>query len=320
MISILIPTYNIEPWVERCLMSAVMQNYDEPYEIVVVDDGSTDHTLDCVRKIQAEHPGKIEFFSVEHRGTAATRNLCLKFAKGDFVFWLDGDDWIAENTLSECVRLMREYEVDAMRINFYKAKKREIKVYTHDEYMELLLSDRLKSYLTGMLICRDAFVEPFQDGNLVEDYAYHPHLVKDIRNILILTSPDLYHYTENRTGSVTNLTGVRAEGIYARLVNTKERYEEYHLQYPDACQIVLGQMADYTIMGMLLEDRRLQETAEQILRKYRKSFLDSKDIPAFRKAEMISLSVFPHSRDLIKRMHKWKERRFGTRKSDRRIR
>lgn len=197
---------------------------------------------------------------------------------------------------------------------------RKEKVYSHDEYMDLLLGDKLKSFIAGTLIYRKYYSEHFQDGNLVEDYAYHPHLMKYIPNILVISDPNLYHYTPGRPGSTTNLTGTQASGISARLSSAVNRYREYHTRYPDACGIVLGQIADYAVMEILLDDRGTEGITRRVLQEYRGLFMHSKYVPGFRKIEIACLYAFPRSRHLLGRLHKWKGRHFGIRKTDRRLR
>ena len=320
MISILIPAYNTEQWIGRCLLSAAKQDYTGQYEIVVADDGSTDHTVDRVREIQAEYPGKVKLFCMAHQGAAAARNMCMEHAGGDFFFWLDSDDYLAEDTLSVCTRLMQKYHVDAIRIDFRHPGPRKEKLYSHDEYMELLLGDKIKSFLIGTLLYRKYYTERFRDGELVEDYAYHPHLMDLVPEILVVSDESLYHYTENRPGSTTYLTGIRAAGISARLANAEKRYREYHGRYPEACKIIRGQMADYTVMAILSDDSGVREMAGHVLKEYRGLFCKSRYVPVFRKLEIISLSAFPYSRHLLTEIHQWKGKHFGIRKTDRRFR
>lgn len=114
-----------------------------------------------------------------------------------------------------------KYHVDAIRIDFRHPGPRKEKLYSHDEYMELLLGDKIKSFLVGTLLYRKYYTERFRDGELVEDYAYHPHLMDLVPEILVVSDESLYHYTENRPGSTTYLTGIRAAGISARLANAE---------------------------------------------------------------------------------------------------
>jgi glycosyltransferase involved in cell wall biosynthesis len=92
--SIVIPTYNRQPILEKCLRALEQQRYDEAlisgYEVVVVDDGSTDGTVDWLRQNQAEFP-HVRLIEQDHKGPAAARNLGVEMAKGDTIIFIDSD-------------------------------------------------------------------------------------------------------------------------------------------------------------------------------------------------------------------------------------
>lgn len=94
-VSVVIPCYNRMKTIERCLLSVLNQTV-QPYEILVVDDGSTDGTLDIVKKIDSD---KIRTLKQNHRGAQAARNLGILNAKGDYIAFLDSDDEWEKDTL-----------------------------------------------------------------------------------------------------------------------------------------------------------------------------------------------------------------------------
>ena len=96
-LSILIPAYNVERWLPRCLNSILSQVEDD-IEIVIVDDGSTDTTLQCANEF-AEKWNDIRVFSKHNEGVGAARNYLLDKACGEFIWFVDSDDYIAEGTL-----------------------------------------------------------------------------------------------------------------------------------------------------------------------------------------------------------------------------
>lgn len=96
-LSILIPAYNVERWLPRCLNSILSQVKDD-IEIVIVDDGSTDTTLQCANEF-AEKWNDIRVFSKHNEGVGAARNYLLDKACGEFIWFVDSDDYIAEGTL-----------------------------------------------------------------------------------------------------------------------------------------------------------------------------------------------------------------------------
>lgn len=96
-LSILIPAYNVERWLPRCLNSILSQVEDD-IEIVIVDDGSTDTTLQCANEF-AEKWNDIRVYSKHNEGVGAARNYLLDKACGEFIWFVDSDDYIAEGAL-----------------------------------------------------------------------------------------------------------------------------------------------------------------------------------------------------------------------------
>ena len=100
MISVIIPVYNREMYLEECVASVQAQTY-ENFEIILVDDGSQDSSLDLCKRL-AEADQRIRVLSRDHGGVSAARNAALDICKGDFVFFLDSDDVIHPRLL-ECL-------------------------------------------------------------------------------------------------------------------------------------------------------------------------------------------------------------------------
>lgn len=97
MVSVIIPVYNREKYIEECLRSVLAQSYRD-IEIVLVDDGSTDNTADICRRMAVEDH-RIRILTGEHKGVSAARNMALDAAGGEYVFFLDSDDVIHPSLL-----------------------------------------------------------------------------------------------------------------------------------------------------------------------------------------------------------------------------
>lgn len=110
-LSIVIPSYNVEAYIKECLDSCFAQNFDaNNYEIIVVNDGSTDSTLQVVEDfISNNKVSNISVVSQENKGLSATRNVGLSLAKGDYVWFVDSDDWIAKNSIEKIHNLVSQY-------------------------------------------------------------------------------------------------------------------------------------------------------------------------------------------------------------------
>lgn len=118
LLSIIIPVYNIEEYIGECLDSLIQQNVDIGlYEVIAVDDGSTDNS----GKILDEYAGKHENITVYHKsngGVSSARNLALDCAKGEYIWFVDGDDLIAPNVLKEIFLNIKVNDFpDLMKVN-----------------------------------------------------------------------------------------------------------------------------------------------------------------------------------------------------------
>lgn len=116
MISIIIPVYNCEDYLYVCLKSVLKQTYSE-FEVICVNDCSTDSSLEILDYF-AKIDDRIKIFNNgKNRGSSYSRNIGLKHAKGDYIFFLDSDDWISFNTLEELSKNAKSNDSDLV---FYK--------------------------------------------------------------------------------------------------------------------------------------------------------------------------------------------------------
>lgn len=103
LFSLVIPVYNVELYIEKCLRSCLSQECISPseYELVIVDDGSPDNSISIARKIVEEYPlNKVTFVVRKNGGLSSARNTGTNYTKGKYIWFIDSDDWIAPNSLS----------------------------------------------------------------------------------------------------------------------------------------------------------------------------------------------------------------------------
>jgi len=106
-VSVIIPTYNYGQYIDKSIDSVLSQTYTD-FEIIVIDDGSTDNTRTIV---ETKYRDKVKYIYQENRGAPAARNQGLREAKGDFIVFLDADDWFAPENLEYKVNIL-ENNVD----------------------------------------------------------------------------------------------------------------------------------------------------------------------------------------------------------------
>lgn len=114
-VSIVIPIYNVEPYLEECLASAIGQTLKE-IEVICVNDGSTDNSMDIVRKY-AKNDSRICIVEKENGGLSSARNAGMDAAKGEYILFLDSDDWILPETLEEIYEIAVKNDLDNVYFN-----------------------------------------------------------------------------------------------------------------------------------------------------------------------------------------------------------
>ena len=114
-VSIIIPVYNVEPYLERCLHSVMSQTYRNSLECLIVDDCGTDRSMDVVERIVDAYHGPIRFKIIHHehnRGVSAARNTGMEAATGDYLFFLDSDDEISVDCIEKLTSPLTEEQYD----------------------------------------------------------------------------------------------------------------------------------------------------------------------------------------------------------------
>ena len=106
LISIVIPIYNAEKYLEECLNSIKNQTYKN-FEVIMVNDGSKDES-ETICKRFLEYDARFRYFTKENGGVSSARNLGLDNVKGDFITFIDSDDWIAENHLELLINSIKK--------------------------------------------------------------------------------------------------------------------------------------------------------------------------------------------------------------------
>ena len=114
-ISIIIPVYNVEPYIAECLQSVMRQTYQGPMECIVVDDCVTDKSMEIVEQLVADYDGSITFrvlYHEHHQGVSAARNTGIEVAKGDYIYFIDSDDYVSDNCLELLTRPLQDADYD----------------------------------------------------------------------------------------------------------------------------------------------------------------------------------------------------------------
>ena len=119
-VSIIIPVYTVQNYIERCLESLLIQGFQEDeYEILCIDDCSKDKTTEYLKRYEKQY-GQIKcYYNEENRGVSYARNLGIKKAKGEYLAFCDADDWYDKNSISTMYKKATEAQADFLISNYY---------------------------------------------------------------------------------------------------------------------------------------------------------------------------------------------------------
>lgn len=205
-ISIIIPVYNGEKYIKECLDSIINQTYVN-FEIIIVDDGSNDNTLNIIHEYNNE---KVKVFSKENGGVSSARNFAIKHVSGDYIMFVDSDDYLTNNnSLSELVNNLEGYDVinfgnnivDNNKITLQSLNINEDSFINGSSYFNYVLKDGngFSFYFWRYLFKKELFDDiVFPDGRIFEDTNTIYKVLLKASNIRIIDKP-LYSYRYNNS-------------------------------------------------------------------------------------------------------------------------
>ena len=137
--SIIIPVYNCIEYLERSIHSIIAQKINS-YEIIIVDDGSTDGSLELARTMTKTYP-YIRVISQNHLGVSVARNNAINSSKGDYLLFCDADDWYEDNALSLLSQIIDEDNYDIIYFSYYKYFKDKSRLlHKYEDYTDISFS------------------------------------------------------------------------------------------------------------------------------------------------------------------------------------
>lgn len=131
-VTIVVPLYQVEEYIEACLRSVASQTYKGPIECIIVDDCGTDNSCPIVEKFISEQKGKIDFILIHHehnRGLSAARNTGMDYATGEYIYFLDSDDEITPDCIDKLVKPLESYRYDFVTADFSLVGGRSVTTY-----------------------------------------------------------------------------------------------------------------------------------------------------------------------------------------------
>lgn len=226
-ISIIVPVYNVEKYIEECLDSVTMQTYHGTIECILVDDCGIDNSVSIVEHFIENYDGPIQFKLLHHehnKGLSAARNTGIREAVGEYVFFLDSDDKLYPNSLSDLLAVAKQYQ-DADIIQGYTPSidlwREYLGDYSSDQewirngLCTILIPDPAWNKLTK----REFILENnlfFAEGYLQEDTIWNYQIQKHITAIAFCYNAT-YWYRYNPAGIMNGMSAEREARSFARV-------------------------------------------------------------------------------------------------------
>ncbi len=230
-ISIIVPVYNVEKYIDKCLKSLTQQTLQD-IEIIIVNDGSLDKSIDIIKKYVKQNPTKIKYYEKKNGGLSSARNYGLEYATGEYIAFLDSDDYVETNMYEEMYILAKKENADMVECDFLWEweygkkifdKRREYKIKE-----EMMKKPRVvawnKIYKREIL---NKYKIRFPEGLIYEDMEFFYKLLPHINKMSYLNKY-FVHYTQ-REDSITNRQTEKIEDIFKILDNIFDYYKEQNL-------------------------------------------------------------------------------------------
>lgn len=285
MFSVIVPVYNVEKYLDKCLASILGQTFKD-YECIIVDDGSPDNS----NTIIDNYVKKDQRFKVIHQknmGLSAARNVGLDIAKGDYITFIDSDDYIANDYLEKFASKITSTDADIVICGFIEVYAEYIKEVSSksentDEIKKNILADVLHAYPWNKCYKKDLFQNiRFPVNKIFEDLLTIPEVCLNAHKIVCIHEK-LYYYNRQNLNSITsNLSTEKRYDVFkGRLKNRQLAVQK---QIP-CLNLLDKKMIKETMITLLrnCNDNELSESQEQEMCDYLKERLDKSEVVGLR--------------------------------------
>lgn len=238
-VSLIIPVYNAEKYLRRCLTSAMEQTFKD-MEILVVNDGSTDESLAICQEYAQMDP-RFHIINKENTGVSDSRNRAIQIAKGDYLQFMDSDDWLTPDATETFVYAAQKFNCDLVIADFYRVDKavftekqhiRERGLLTREQFATYMMQDPADFYY-GVLwnklyrrqVIADNHLEMDAQMRWCEDFLFNLSFIRHAETFTAVQTP-VYYYMK-RKGSLVSTDWKKANAVLLKFRLLKEYKELY---------------------------------------------------------------------------------------------
>lgn len=276
-VSIIIPIYNVERYLQECLDSVAGQTYDN-LEIILVDDGATDSSGDICDRYAAVDP-RVRVIHQTNAGAAAAKNRGLNMATGDYITFIDSDDWVEKTWIETMLSTAKAAGADLVECGVRKEYVGSTEVMANDpgEYTPQAYLAQYFQRWTNSIFWEKLFVRQLTESvrfrterRCIDDEFYTYKIISNATKIIRIPDP-LYHYRQRASSAVrsdANRRQITDDAMELR----PERYEWIKTRFPDLKRLFWISDVDYLLYlaGTGLFDRPLAKKFRRIAGYYLK--------------------------------------------------
>ena len=287
-ISVIVPVYNVEKYLEKCLNSLVNQTLQE-IEILVINDGSTDDSQKIIEVFQSKFPQKIKTFAKENGGLSDARNFGIDRATGEFLAFVDSDDYVSVTMMEEMYGLAKKHEAEIVICNLQKVDENGIvtqkltQIPNSPEKIDLekhfsVFSD-ISYFACNKIFKRELFEgKRFQKGMHFEDIELIPKILLQCKT---LAKTDAFHYQYlERSNSISKSHTERGLDILKAVKNVEIAFENSEYSHKKTelknFQILEGVYTFLAYLAFVKEDEVYQKMSSEL-----KKFIKERKISNF---------------------------------------
>lgn len=213
-LSVIVPVYNVEQYLVKCLTSLKNQTFSD-YEVILVDDGSRDNSAQICQEFVKQAPTKFKYFRKENGGLSDARNYGMQYATGQYLAFIDADDYVETEMFSEMLKLTQNGQKKVVECNFWWEYPKKSTIDVQMKYQDLkdyLINGRVvawnKIYLREWI--EDNQLQ-FPKGKLYEDQVFFFEMVSCLTNIneVAVYAKCMIHYVQRQSSiSYTETTKI----------------------------------------------------------------------------------------------------------------
>lgn len=228
-VSVIIPVYNVELYLEECLNSILNQNFDS-YEVIAINDGSTDNSLDILKKYSQNYSNLV-IIDKSNVGVGDCRNKGLEIAKGEYIYFLDSDDYVDKNLLNKVYNIAKKGNYDMVSWGFYfinqDGKIIGEQALKTTEAKSKILNDW--PVVWNKLFKKDVIIKSgvlFPISLWHQDLATIPFYILEASRCIYLNEK-LHYYRVIRKGNITHSFGKKSYDIFKVLTILYDSIDKY---------------------------------------------------------------------------------------------